>query len=72
MFNSPAHAVTNVLEVLPSHNASLASSNTCAIDLPVCAALFMSVLARIMNIAAGTPLPLTSATRKRTRSCPVK
>ena len=72
MLSSPAQAVTNVLDELPSHSASFASAKTCAIGFPVCAALLMSVFARIMNSAAGTPFPLTSAMRKRTRSTEVK
>ena len=72
MFSSPAQAVTKVLEVFPSQSASFASSKACPIGLPVWATLFMSAFALIMNIAAGTPFPLTSATRNSTRSDPVK
>ena len=70
--SSPAQAVTKVQDELPSQSASFASVNTCASGLPVCAALLMSVFACIMNIAAGTPLPLTSATITSTRPCAVK
>ena len=72
VLSSPAHVVTNVQDELPSLSALFTSSNVCVIGLPVCAALLRSVFARIMNIAAGMPFPLTSATRKSTRSCPVK
>ena len=56
----------------PSQRASFVSATTWASGLPVWAAPFRSVFARIMNIAAGTPFPLTSATRKTSVFGPVK
>ena len=68
----PSQTVTNISASLPSHSVLLALYSISAGLLPDSANPRMAVLARIMNRAAGMPLPDTSAITIASRFWPTK
>ena len=60
-----SHTVTNIDASLPSESFALALVMTSSAGKPVSARDLIVALVCIINIAAGTPLLETSATRKR-------
>ena len=62
-----AKAVTNRDDSFPSHRRALAAANAREMPGSDLTQSLISVMERIMNSAAGTPLSETSATRRQIR-----